>query len=50
MAIQAVAPADLREVRGRSRLPVHVQLSHDVPFQPDLLPRFLASRGRIVQR
>ena len=50
VAVQAVAPTDLGEVRGRSRLPVHVQLSHDVPFQPDPPPRFLASRGRIVQR
>lgn len=30
--VEAVAPADLAEVRLQPELPVHVQLAHDVPF------------------
>lgn len=36
--VHAVAPGDVGEVGLGDRLPVHVELSHDVPFQSGLLP------------
>ena len=36
--VHAVAPGDVGEVGRGARLPVHVELSHDVPFQSGLLP------------